>query len=144
MQAAFENISSDSKLKDKYFSFATAIKSILEASLNSSSIHTIQARAKDFDSFSKKSAKIDENTKLLKYNEPLKEITDLAGVRVIAYVQQTLKHIEEIIYREFSVVERSDKDENLLKLRQIGYKSIHFLVKIKKTKKQFFRILTIP
>jgi ppGpp synthetase/RelA/SpoT-type nucleotidyltranferase len=119
------------RVRDKYAAFASAIRIILESALSNYSIHTIQARAKDFDSFAKKSIKIDRKTGGLKYPDPLKEITDLAGVRVIAYIQQTVKDVEEVIRNEFSVQERLDKDAALLDEGRIGYKSIHFLVKLK-------------
>lgn len=119
------------KVRDKYLDFAASIRNILSAALTDYSIHTIQARAKDFDSFAKKSAKIDKDSGELKYLNPLDDLTDLAGVRIITYVQQTIRDIEEVIRNEFSIVERSDKDAALLDAGRIGYKSIHFLVKIK-------------
>ncbi len=119
------------KHRDAYYSFSMMVKVILEAALENYSIHTIQARAKEVDSFAKKAIKLDLNTSDLKYPNPLAEITDLAGVRVITYVKKTVENVEEVIRREFSVRERLDKDAELLDSGQIGYKSIHFLVKFK-------------
>lgn len=118
-------------VRDLYASFAEAIKNILDTALISNSIHTVQWRAKDFDSFSEKVSKIDPDTGQLKYPQPLQDITDLAGVRVITYVPQTVRDVEDVIRREFNVQERLDKDAALLGSGQIGYKSIHFLVRLK-------------
>jgi ppGpp synthetase/RelA/SpoT-type nucleotidyltranferase len=123
-------------VRDLYASFAEAIKKILEAALSEHPIHTVQSRAKDFDSFSGKASKIDQDTGELKYIDPLREITDLAGVRVITYVPQTVRDVEDAIRREFNVQERLDKDAALLGSGQIGYKSIHFLVQIKEPRVQ--------
>lgn len=123
-------------VRDLYASFAEAIKKILEAALNEHPIHTVQSRAKDFDSFSGKASKTDPDTGDLKYADPLREITDLAGVRVITYVPQTIRDVEDVIRQEFNVQERLDKDAALLGSGQIGYKSIHFLVQIKEPRAQ--------
>lgn len=119
------------EVRDTYASFAEAIKGILDAALADNPIHAIQARAKDFDSFSEKASKRDATTNELKYLDPLNEITDLAGVRVITYVPKTVEDVEKVIRREFDVQERLDKDAALLGSGQIGYKSIHFLVQLK-------------
>ncbi|WP_197347355.1 RelA/SpoT domain-containing protein, partial [Ralstonia pseudosolanacearum] len=86
-------------VRDLYASFAEAIKNILDTALISNSIHTVQWRAKDFDSFSEKVSKIDPDTGQLKYPQPLQDITDLAGVRVITYVPQTVRDVEDVIRR---------------------------------------------
>jgi ppGpp synthetase/RelA/SpoT-type nucleotidyltranferase len=43
-----------------------------------------------------------------KYAEPLEEITDLAGVRVIAFFPGTLSSIDSVINEEFEITEKSD------------------------------------
>lgn len=65
-----------------------------------------------------------------KYPVPLAQITDLAGVRVIAFFPATLTLIDEVVGEEFEVVERSDKGAELIEEEKFGYRSIHFLVKI--------------
>jgi ppGpp synthetase/RelA/SpoT-type nucleotidyltranferase len=119
------------EVRDLYSSYADSIKSILESALKKGTIHTIQARAKDFSSFAVKASKIDEQTGDLKYQHPIEEITDIAGIRVITYVPQGIKEVEDVIRQEFDVEERLDKDAELLGSGQIGYKSIHFLIKLK-------------
>jgi putative GTP pyrophosphokinase len=69
-----------------------------------------------------------------KYQQPLKEISDLAGVRVIAFFPGTLASIDEVIRNEFDVIERSDKGQVLLEEERFGYQSIHYLVRLKQSR----------
>jgi ppGpp synthetase/RelA/SpoT-type nucleotidyltranferase len=124
------------KVRESYSSFAEAVKKILEPALSGFPIHTIQARAKAFDSFAEKASKLHSETNELRYPSPLTEITDLAGVRVITYVPRTVSDVEDVIRREFVVQERLDKDAALLGAGRIGYKSIHFLVRLKEPRTQ--------
>ena len=64
----------------------------------------------------------------------MKEITDLAGVRVIAFFPGTLASIDEVIRSEFDVIERSDKGQALLEEERFGYQSIHYLVRLKQNR----------
>jgi len=91
-------------------------------------LSSIDARAKDPESFGRKAGKPSEsNPALPKYADPLVEITDLAGVRVIAFFPDALPKIDSIITSEFHVLERSDKGEKLYDEGRFGYKSIHYL-----------------
>jgi putative GTP pyrophosphokinase len=65
-----------------------------------------------------------------KYNDPLRQITDLAGVRIIAFFPKTLANVEAMVAEEFAIVERSDKGELLVEEERFGYQSIHYLVKL--------------
>ena len=95
-------------------------------------VHSVDHRAKTADSFGRKSALPSElNPGLPKYPEPLKQITDLAGVRVITYFPNTLAEIDSLWMDEFEIVERSDKGEELLEEDRFGYHSIHYLLRLK-------------
>ena len=117
-----------------YGKFANVIKSILEASFIDSSVsyHKIESRAKELDSFSKKAIKSEEkNPNKPRYNKPMEEITDLAGVRVITFFPKELDLVDKCIGNNFQVVEKTDKSEQLEEEGKFGYKSIHYLVKMK-------------
>ncbi len=66
-----------------------------------------------------------------KYPEPLKQITDLAGVRIIAYFPKTVTEINSLIDDEFEIVEQSDKGQELIEEERFGYQSVHYLVRLK-------------
>lgn len=113
--------------------FAKVTKGILTQALaqRTITIHSIEARAKSIVSFASKARTPSaDNENAPKYANPIDEITDLAGVRVITFFTRTLDEVDELVKREFDVVERSDKAD-LLEVDRLGYQSIHYLVRLK-------------
>lgn len=116
-----------------YEDFATVVKRILEESLKRRGIrvHSVEARAKDPTSFGRKAAlPLETDPGKPKYNNPLSQITDLSGVRIITYFPNTLTEIDQMLKEEFQIVERSDKGAILLEEDRFGYQSIHYLLKL--------------
>jgi ppGpp synthetase/RelA/SpoT-type nucleotidyltranferase len=97
----------------------TLRKKIDEAQIEVSSI---PHRAKALASFLKKLDRKD-------YVDPFNEIMDFAGVRVVCLYPSDLEKIEDIIVREFEVVERSDKQDEL-GVSEFGYSAVHFIVRL--------------
>lgn len=121
------------KQRGFYADLATVVKRILEESLKRREIqvHSVEARAKDPSSFGRKASQPSEGDPAKpKYPFPLAQITDLAGVRVIAFFPSTVTTIDEIVKEEFRIVERSDKGAELIEEDKFGYQSIHYLVKL--------------
>lgn len=85
---------------------------------------TISWRIKDLASFIDK---IDRK----KYDNPFDEVEDICGVRIICYYQSDIDKICKIIESEFDIQENQDKEE-LLKEDQFGYRSYHYVGKIRK------------
>jgi putative GTP pyrophosphokinase len=95
-------------------------------------VHSVQYRAKDPSSFEQKARIPSEaNPQNPKYADPLKEITDLAGIRVITHFPGTLIEIDKLLADEFEILERSDKGVELIEDERFGYQSIHYLLRIK-------------
>lgn len=118
-----------------YEQFASVVKRILEEALERRDIkiHSVFARAKEPASFGKKAAEPSEiDPTKPKYPRPLEQITDLAGVRIIAYFPNTLDQIDRMLKDEFQTVERSDKGAELIEEERLGYQSIHYLVRLTK------------
>ena len=69
-----------------------------------------------------------------KYPRPLEQITNLAGVRVITYFPKTLGEVDKLLSEEFDVQERSDKGELLLEPDRFGYSSVHYLVRLSRSR----------
>ena len=116
-----------------YAELATATRRIVDEALNARliQVHSIEARAKDPASFGRKAAKpSDFDPASPKYPEPLKSITDLSAIRIITFFPRTVKDIDRILREEFSIIERSDKEEELIEEEKFGYKSIHYLIKL--------------
>lgn len=123
-----------SKVRNQYEILATAIKLIIENALKHEKlmIQSIESRAKDLDSFEKKCLKPSKvDPEKPKYDDPLTQVTDLAGVRIIAFFLKTVEDIEVVLEKEFDVIERIDKSSILQEEEKFGYQSVHFLVKLK-------------
>jgi len=123
-----------------YEEFSKLIKGILEKSLkrNKITINNIELRTKSIENFIKKSSKPSESDpNKPKYPDPLRDITDLAGVRVITFFLKTIIEIDEIIYDEFVVKEKIDKSGTLIKEEKLGYQSVHYVVQLKDTHPEY-------
>jgi putative GTP pyrophosphokinase len=122
------------KVQPFYGELADVVARIIKESLENGGvkIHSVQFRTKDAKSFSNKAATpSDENPTEPKYSEPIKQITDLAGVRVITHFLSTLADVDSMLNSEFEVVEKSNKGMLLIASDRFGYQSIHYLVKLR-------------
>ena len=87
--------------------FAETVRRILMEALQANNIQaaSIEARAKEAESFGTKASKPSEsNPEQPRYPDPLSDITDLAGVRVIMFFPKTAESAGEVVRREFNVV----------------------------------------
>ena len=60
----------------------------------------------------------------------MKEITDLAGVRVITFFPSTVGETGSLIQEEFQVLERVDHTASAEQEERLGYLSVHYLVRL--------------
>jgi putative GTP pyrophosphokinase len=67
-------------------------------------IDRIKARAKQVDSFMKKSENLDEEGKK-KYTEPLAQIQDQIGVRIITFYLSDVERLDKAVFNYFRAVE---------------------------------------
>jgi putative GTP pyrophosphokinase len=113
------------KCKAQYNKLGINLAQALELFLqeNDIKILSINHRVKEDSSFL-------EKIERKHYENPFDEIEDICGIRIICYYQSDVEKISEILRNEFEVVENQDK-EKLLKEDQFGYRSTHFIVKIK-------------
>ncbi len=63
------------------------------------------------------------------YTDPLEELTDLAGVRVVCLYGSELEKVAEVIRTEFTVLEDVDKLDEL-GVDHFGYGARHFVVRL--------------
>ena len=116
-----------------YDELAVVVRRIIEETLKQRKInvHSVQSRAKDATSFGKKAAlPSDADHMRPKYENPIEQITDLAGVRVITFFPGTITQIDAVISQQFVVIERSNKGDDLIEEDRFGYQSIHYLVQL--------------
>ena len=114
------------ELRPNHQMLCEEIAYILQKVLMAASIEysAITCRAKALDSFCEKLLR-------KKYEDPLREITDLAGVRLIYLYGTDRKQIEALIEKEFQVIEKIDKIKQVGPER-FGYGALHYLVKLGK------------
>lgn len=119
-----------SSLRNKYEDLCVDTKRILISSFSGENIpfHTIESRAKSVESFERKAQRLDADG-VTKYGNPLGEITDLAGIRIITYTLRDVESVCGFIQRNFEILEKRDVGEERFKEGKFGYKSIHFLIK---------------
>ena len=121
------------RIRGRYEAFAQAVKEILVQALRAADIRvsSVEPRAKDPESFGAKAElPSDSDHRAPKYRRPIDEITDLAGVRIIAFFPRALASIGDCIREEFDVIEHTEHGQKLYQDERFGYRSDHYLVKI--------------
>jgi ppGpp synthetase/RelA/SpoT-type nucleotidyltranferase len=119
------------RLYNKYKDFADEVGRILEDALAAAGIkcQAIESRAKSVDSFDSKCKKTDPNG-APKYTNPMVEITDLAGTRIITYTIDDVDRVCAFLEQHFVVQERKDIGEERLDAGNFGYQSIHYICQL--------------
>jgi putative GTP pyrophosphokinase len=109
-----------------YEKLCAEVAYILNRELNKEEVEfsTITCRAKSLNSFL-------EKIQRKSYRDPIAEITDFAGVRVVCLYIDDLKKLEKVISEQFEIVEKIDK-LTARKADQFGYGAIHFIVRLGK------------
>lgn len=115
-----------------YRSLSQRVKNLIQEIISSAGIDVVQieARAKEVDSFTEKIIR-----KEGQYSNPLTEITDLAGVRIIVYYREDVSKVCELIEQEFDI----DRDNSIDKSRildadRFGYNSVHYVATLSNTR----------
>ena len=85
------------------------------------SVANISSRIKTLKSFLQKQ-------KRKNYSDPFNEMHDFCGIRIICFFTSDIKKIQNIIRKEFNVIEEKEKN---LQNHQFGYRSRHLIVTIK-------------
>lgn len=98
--------------------------------------HTIDAqieyRTKDIAKFIEKIQREEKE-----YKNPLKEVTDLVGIRLIAYYKEDVDKIGEIIKKEFDVDLKNSIDKaQILDPDRFGYLSVHYVISLSPLRKE--------
>src|SRR5215471_20582927 len=117
-----------------YLEFAQCIKTLLDEALRGSDIQaqSVDARAKTIDSFTRKASlphPLDPTRP--KYEDPLQDITDMAGVRVVTFLPAAIAQVGTAVEAQFEIVEQEDKFDRLSLEERFGYASVHYLVRLK-------------
>lgn len=114
--------------RDLFKQLSIKVESIVREIIhdNNISLHTVNSRAKEVNSFAKK-------VNNSKYDDPLNQVTDLAGIRIIAYVEKDLETISKLIETNFEIDHENSIDKTkTLGTDKVGYRSIHYIAKLTK------------
>lgn len=117
-----------SAVRNTYERYCQKLQDLLALVLETYGIEYVQmeGRAKDVASFTEKIQR-----KGGKYGDPLAEVTDLAGIRIIAYYVEDVERIASIIRQEFSVLEEHSGDKQAeLADNEFGYASFHLVLEL--------------
>lgn len=113
-------------VRPSYEELCREVEYILRKRLGGSDVEisAVTSRAKTLNSFLGKLVR-------KSYADPLSEVTDLAGVRVVCLYLDDIPAIDQIINDEFRVVERVDKLAEK-QPNEFGYGALHFIVRLGK------------
>lgn len=100
-----------------------SVSSIVENLLKSNGVDylAVTGRVKEFESVVKK-------IRRKGYKDPVSQLTDLTGIRIIVFFESQVARVAELISQTFNIDHRSssNKDASLL-VNQMGYRSSHFV-----------------
>jgi ppGpp synthetase/RelA/SpoT-type nucleotidyltranferase/ADP-ribose pyrophosphatase YjhB (NUDIX family) len=88
---------------------------------------TVKGRVKGIPSF------VEKILRKNKYVDPLHEMTDLCGVRVVVQTKDEVDRVCRFIREHFKIDERNSLDTlDRLATKEFGYRSVHFIVQLDK------------
>jgi ppGpp synthetase/RelA/SpoT-type nucleotidyltranferase len=117
-----------------YEGFAHKLRELVTELIHKQDIEVahIEARTKSVESFVEKIGREGKD-----YSNPLNEITDLVGIRVITYYREDIDKIGKIIREEFDIDwENSVDPSQVLEPDTFGYLSIHYVVSLLETRSE--------
>jgi len=109
-----------------YTAYVKSLKALLENLLRTKDIEvvTVEGRAKTIESFREKITREGKD-----YTNPLSQVTDLAGIRIVTYQLKDIDLVSELISENFSVdVDNSVDKRRVLEADRFGYLSVHYVV----------------
>ena len=121
------------ELRPLYGAFCVHVRQLVTAEIagRSIKIHSIEARTKSLESFERKIKRLlGAHRDSRRAPDPIKMVTDMAGVRVITFFPKTVLDLDAVIRERFRVIERDDKTESRETPSSFGYRSIHYLVEM--------------
>ncbi|WP_121964447.1 GTP pyrophosphokinase family protein [Myroides sp. N17-2] len=114
------------KNRPLYEMFSKRIEEIISDIFTNENIeyHQVASRTKSLESFNKK-------LDVKKYKEQ-SQLTDLSGIRIITYVQDTIPLVRNLIEQHFEIDEQNSADKSIeLGIDRVGYKSVHYVCSFK-------------
>ena len=117
-----------------YHEFASNLADLVRDQMGKARIefHDVVCRAKSVESFREKIKRPGKA-----YVNPLQEVSDLAGIRVILYYEKDVRKVCGILKKEFFIVKsQSVNKAKLLADDQFGYRDAQYVVKLSKSRQR--------
>lgn len=117
-----------------YAEFAKRLEVLIRTLMGEAKIesHAIESRAKSVESVREKFQRPGKT-----YGDDLQEMTDLAGIRVILYYEEDVQKVCKLLEEEFVIGTPQSMDKGkLLADDQFGYLSVHYIVKLAKSRQR--------
>lgn len=112
--------------RPRFESLSHKVGEIIKENLEQKDIHSVTDRAKDLEKFIKKARKE-------KYTDPINQIKDMAGARVITYLESDVAKVADVIKSLFAIDPENSLDKSqLLRSNELGYRSVHYVAKFPK------------
>lgn len=107
---------------------------VLTAALDDAGINylVVDGRTKSVASFAEKASRVADGSLL--YPDPLTQITDQIGVRIITYVRDDVNAVAELLGQEFTILDDRDLGQETASQGRWGYGSRHLLVAVDASK----------
>jgi putative GTP pyrophosphokinase len=95
-------------------------------------IHTLESRTKEVSSFREKLTRPGKSS-----GDPIKEISDLTGIRIIVYYLDDIEQVSSLIESEFNIhyPQSGDKAQKLAP-HEFGYRSDQYIVSLSEKRKE--------
>jgi putative GTP pyrophosphokinase len=116
-----------------YDEYTKKLRNLVDELLQKYNIESsqIKSRTKELDSFMEKIQRGDKS-----YENPLEEVTDLVGIRIITYYNEDVDKIGDMIAEEFDIDwENSINKAQALDPDKFGYLSVHYVVSLSQKRK---------
>jgi ppGpp synthetase/RelA/SpoT-type nucleotidyltranferase len=113
--------------RPRYERFTGEVRELLKKLLSHEGIKaTVETRTKEVDSFAGKISRPGKN-----YTNPLSEVSDLAGLRIIVDSLTDVERVAQLLRSEFVIdAARSVNKADVLDPDRFGYLSQHFIVSL--------------
>jgi putative GTP pyrophosphokinase len=115
-------------LRPVYDGFAGKLGNLVRDMLDANDVkyQIVESRAKEVSSFEEKISRPGKA-----YAEPLSDITDLCGCRIIVYYEDDVDRVSQIIKSEFTISEENlSRQPQILEVDRFGYLSAHYIVSV--------------
>jgi len=122
------------KIRPTYNGFSLQLKELLTSILDNKAVkfQAVESRCKTVESLEVKLQR-----KQNKYTDPINEITDFCGIRIILFYVDDIEKAEKLIKAEFLIDAQNSINKTLaLKENEFGYQSLHYVVNIDERRAQ--------